>query len=399
MFPVVRIDDVAEFIRNGASIRQADGDTGVPITRIETISNREIDYDKFGYAGIQVGDYADYYLKDGDILISHINSEKHLGKCAIYKDRGLSIIHGMNLLCLRLIHEKMYSRFLFHALSSKSFLQQIPRITKKSVNQASFTVTNFKELEIPLPPLPEQKRIAAILDKADILRRKRQQAITLADEFLRAVFLDMFGDPVTNPKGWVRKSLSDVVKEGTSITYGIVQAGPEYDGGVPYIRTGDFKNGFLADDGYAKTDPAIAMNFERSKISEGDLVFCIRASVGAVDIVPNFLDGANLTQGTAKISPSKLILAGFLVEYLRTQGFQFWLSRNIKGATFKEITLGRLREAPVFLPPMNLQVKFLLIREKLTENILTRMNHSEKPLFDSLSQKAFKGELSQQDVA
>ena len=56
--------------------------------------------------------------------------------------------------------------------------------------------------EIPLPPLPEQKRIAAILDKADQLRQKRQQAIGLADEFLRSVFLDMFGDPVTNPKGW-----------------------------------------------------------------------------------------------------------------------------------------------------------------------------------------------------
>ena len=63
-------------------------------------------------------------------------------------------------------------------------------------------VSDGKSLEIPLPPLPEQKRIAAILDKADQLRQKRQQAIDLADEFLRSVFLDMFGDPVTNPKGW-----------------------------------------------------------------------------------------------------------------------------------------------------------------------------------------------------
>ena len=61
--------------------------------------------------------------------------------------------------------------------------------------------------EIPLPPLPEQKRIAAILDKADAIRRKRRQAIKLADDFLRATFLDMFGDPVTNPKGWEVKEL------------------------------------------------------------------------------------------------------------------------------------------------------------------------------------------------
>lgn len=68
------------------------------------------------------------------------------------------------------------------------------------------------DAEIPLPLLPEQKRIAAILDKADAIRRKRQQAIQLADDFLRAVFLDMFGDPVTNPKGWEVKPLGDVLK-------------------------------------------------------------------------------------------------------------------------------------------------------------------------------------------
>ena len=68
--------------------------------------------------------------------------------------------------------------------------------------QPGVNSSKLKELEIPLPPLPEQKRIAAILDKAAAIRRKRQQAIQLADDFLRAVFLDMFGDPVTNPKGW-----------------------------------------------------------------------------------------------------------------------------------------------------------------------------------------------------
>ncbi|WP_425375596.1 restriction endonuclease subunit S [Pseudomonas aeruginosa] len=68
----------------------------------------------------------------------------------------------------------------------------------------------LKSWEIPLPPLPEQKRIAAILDKADSIRRKRQQAIQLADDFLRSVFLDMFGDPVTNPKGWPLKRFGEV---------------------------------------------------------------------------------------------------------------------------------------------------------------------------------------------
>ena len=70
---------------------------------------------------------------------------------------------------------------------------------------------DLENFPIPLPPLPEQKRIAAILDKADAIRRKRQQAIQLADEFLRATFLDMFGDPVTNPKGWEVQPLENLV--------------------------------------------------------------------------------------------------------------------------------------------------------------------------------------------
>ena len=81
----------------------------------------------------------------------------------------------------------------------------------KGATRAKLTKGDASLIPIPLPPLPEQKRIAAILDKADAIRRKRQQAIQLADDFLRAVFLDMFGDPVTNPKGWAIHKMSDVI--------------------------------------------------------------------------------------------------------------------------------------------------------------------------------------------
>jgi type I restriction enzyme S subunit len=263
----------------------------------------------------------------------------------------------------------------------------------KGATRAKLTKGDASTIPIPFPPLTEQKRIAAILDKADSLRRKNQQAIQLADQFLRAVFLDMFGDPVTNPKRWKEMTLSDAVKDGTIITYGIVQAGAEVENGVPYIRTGDFKNGCLVKSGYARTHSDIAAKFERSKVSTGDLVYCIRASIGSVDIVPKFLDGANLTQGTAKISPGNNIKAEFLVEFLRTKGFRDWIDRYSKGATFKEITLERLRAAPVLVPPLHIQEKFIAIRNKTLHAIQTKTNMTEIPLFESLSQKAFAGEL------
>ncbi|HFH4233717.1 TPA: restriction endonuclease subunit S, partial [Pseudomonas aeruginosa] len=241
--------------------------------------------------------------------------------------------------------------------------------------------------------LPEQKRIAAILDKADAIRRKRQQAIQLADDFLRAVFLDMFGDPVTNPKGWETFALADVVRKDSIITYGIVQAGEHVDGGVPYIRTGDFKGGRLVRSGYACTSTDIASKFKRSEVAPGDIVYCIRASVGSADVVPEFLAGANLTQGTAKISPAHDMKAEFLVELLRSAGFRSWIDKNSKGATFKEITLARLREAPVFKPPMFEQEAFVRVKEIVMERLVGKFQEADVPLFESLSQKAFSGQL------
>ena len=111
------------------------------------------------------------------------------------------------------------------------------------------SVKDIRGIEIDLPPLEEQKRIAAILDKADSLRRKRAQAIALADDFLRATFLDMFGDPVTNPKGWDTVKLEELILSGP--TNGLYKPSSDYvdaDGelGVPILRIDGFYNGRIA---------------------------------------------------------------------------------------------------------------------------------------------------------
>ena len=104
-------------------------------------------------------------------------------------------------------HSACEVRYLFYCLQN-----MIPQLLNKRVGggQPNINQQIIKNLEIPLPPLAEQKRITAILDKADAIRRKRQAAIKLADDFLRATFLDMFGDPVTNPKGWEVKELGEI---------------------------------------------------------------------------------------------------------------------------------------------------------------------------------------------
>lgn len=256
----------------------------------------------------------------------------------------------------------------------------LPRLSPKAL----------AEIYIPQPPIEEQRRIAAILDKADAIRRKREQALELADEFLKSVFLEMFrGDK------WSAKPLAEVVSKGSVVTYGIVQAGPEYEGGVPYIRTGDIKKGKIVLDNLRHTSSEIAVKFGRSTVRVGEIVMSIRATVGTTALVPRELDGANLTQGTARISPGEMVTTEYLLHFLRSQRCQDWINRQVKGATFREITLSRLREMEVSIPPLKLQQKFSKLTKStsaMADRIKTDLEQSEN-LFGSLSQDAFRGEL------
>ncbi|MBO8399239.1 restriction endonuclease subunit S [Pseudomonas aeruginosa] len=383
-WPLVKLETVSEFIRNGASIKQSNDAAGLPITRIETIADRTVNLDKCGYADLSEGEYLNYRLRNGDILISHINSEKHLAKCAIFEsDRG-DIVHGMNLLCLRPCCEVVFPKYLFHYLSSPVFLRLIPAITKKSVNQASFTVTAFKDLEIPLPPLPEQKRIAAILDKADAIRRKRQQAIQLADDFLRAVFLDMFGDPVTNPKGWPKRTLKLLGKSATGRTPPSEKA-DMWGEGLPFVTPGDLSG--RVDSSVREVTQEGA---EHSKVCRTGslLVCCIGATIGKVGIAGcpvAFNQQINAQEWGADI----LDVYGYFVfklfpDLVRERAIQTTLP-ILKKSLFDEI------EIPV--PLIGLQEKFSAIAQKVSESSLRHESGLNTPLFESLSQLAFSGQL------
>ena len=281
--------------------------------------------------------------------------------------------------------------YLYWALGAVDYDRLVDRAAKgKTLNKAK-----LKVLQVPLPPLPEQKRIAAILDSADELRAKRRDSIDQLDTLLQSVFLDMFGDPVTNPKGWEVSQLSEAVQDGTIVTYGIVQAGKEFPGGTPYIRTGDLVDGEIRAEGLRHTDPEIAARFERSRVRTGEIVMSIRATVGTTARVPPELDGANLTQGTARISPGARTDPWFLLHFLRARGSQTWLRRQVKGATFREITLGRLRQMPVHLPPLDLQSRFASIVESVERQRDRLRAHLDEldTLFASLQTRAFRGDL------
>ena len=155
-----RVGSITQFIRNGANIKQDKEAQGYPITRIETISNGEINTEKFGYANIfELEKFEKYLLHIDDILMSHINSPVHLGKSAIYDGiYETPIIHGMNLLCIRLV-EKSSSYYLLYAFRTSLFKDFVWENMKQAVNQASITTASISSFLLPMAPFNEQRRI------------------------------------------------------------------------------------------------------------------------------------------------------------------------------------------------------------------------------------------------
>ena len=150
------------------------------------------------------------------------------------------------------------------------------------------------------------------------------------------------------PVEWEVKELNDLVDE--PITYGIVQAGPHIENGIPYIRTGDMASEAIQVSQLLRTSPQIAKSYRRSSIYPGDIIFALRATVGKVLPVNEELSGANLTQGTAKISPRDPVDSTFLLWAMRTSQVQNAIRLGQKGTTFMEITLGDLRRIKLALP-------------------------------------------------
>ncbi|MDX1972686.1 MAG: restriction endonuclease subunit S [Candidatus Sumerlaeia bacterium] len=257
-------------------------------------------------------------------------------------------------------------------------------------NQAypSIRLSSISGLEVPLPDLAEQKRIAAILDKADAIRRKRQQALALTDDLLRSTFLEMFGDPVTNPKGCKTMALEKIAK----VERGRFSPRPRndprfYDGDYPFVQTGDI----AAAKGYLNTWHQ-TLNDQGIRVSKGFdpgtvLVAIVGATIGETAILCSRMYCPDSVVG---ISPQKLITPEYL-EYL----LRFWRPRFIASApetARANINLQTLKPLEVIIPEdSNLQV-FTNLYKKAHE----RFRHgstTESDLFNSCLQRAFRGEL------
>lgn len=214
------IADVCTFIKNGANIKQERGAGGVPITRIETLSGGVFNRDRLGYANLETPDkYLSYVLEYGDLLFSHINSKTYIGRTVVYvPENDEQIIHGMNLLRLKLDFDLISPFFFQYYTRTDKFKAQVANRRKDAVNQSSITTTDIKTISLPVPPIAEQEKIVAELDCLSGIIEKKKQQLKELDNLALSIFYEMFGDPVENDKGWEKKRLDEIGKVITGNT-------------------------------------------------------------------------------------------------------------------------------------------------------------------------------------
>lgn len=337
-------------------------------------------------------------LNVGDVLFNATNSPDLVGKSAYIGNLDEPTTYSNHFVRLRVDPEQLDGSYLARWLHTLFQAGKFKGLCKQWVNQATVSRDSLLALEIPLPSLPEQHRIAAILDQAETLRTQRRTALALLDSLTQSLFLDMFGDPVANPKGWNMSTIGDLaeVQGGLQVTSARKNLPVE----VPYLRVANVYRGAL-ELSEIKAIRATPAEIQRTTLVKNDLL--VVEGHGN----PNEIGRAALWHGDIKqcVHQNHLIRARFdcnkvepvfVSEYVNSPGGRQHLLRAGKSTSgLNTISVSNVRETPIALPPLPLQQTFATRIQSIEALKAThrRALAALDELFASLQQQAFTGAL------
>lgn len=333
------------------------------------------------------------YFQKGDVLLAKITPCFENGKATVVK--GLQHETGFGSTEFHVLRpgKDVDAKYLFYQVWNPAFRFIGGKNMTGTAGQKRIPTDFLKRHKILLPPLAEQKRIAAILEKADAIRRKRQQAIQLADDFLRATFLDMFGDPVTNPKGWEPATLGDFIhfaKDGPHVS-------PKYsETGIPFLSTRHVRPGKIiwTDLKYICREEA-EKQWKKCKPEKGDILYTKGGTTGIATVFDSDQEIAVWVHiALLKTNPEKA--EPYWLENMLNTAYCYSQSQRLThGITNKDLGLKRMVNIQMYSPPLDFQKKFSKIVTTVRNSKNRQISCADKSdeLFNSLTQRAFRGGL------
>lgn len=373
--------------------------SGVKLLNVGNICDRELILDKTSiYISEEeaYGKYKHFLVDEGDLLIasSGIKVEYFDKKITFAKKEHLPLCMNTSTIRFKVLDKDVLDiNYFRHFLASRYFTKQVQFYITGSA-QLNFGPSHLNKMKIIVPPIEEQRKIAQILDKADEIRQKKKLANDKLDEFLKSTFITMFGDPVRNEQKHPKQALCSLCNK---ITDGTHDTPPRYDSGVMIITGKNirpFKIDYSQLDYVTEADHKII--YERCNPEYGDVLYTnIGVNLGTA--VMNNIHEEFSMKNVALLKNKREVLNSRFLEHILN--FNTTKSEIIRisslGGAQKFLSLQQIRNFEIIVPPIEDQNKFAQIVEKVeaqkqkNELVIEQMNN----LFNSLSQRAFKGGL------
>lgn len=342
------------------------------------------------------------YFERGDVLIAKITPCLENGKATFLESLPTDIGFGSTEFHVVRPGPEADARYLFYLLWNPAFRHVAERNMTGTAGQQRVPTHFLERVPVPLPPLDEQRRIAAILDKADAIRRKRREANRTVESLLQSIFMEFFGDPVLNPKGWPQatiKSLCDRIVDCPHST-------PKYSAeptGLYCVRSSDIQAGVFD---FSGTSHLTEMGYHtRTKAlvpAEGDVVYCREgARLGNAAVVPpNTSVALGQRMMMFRVNREKATSL-YLWGCLNSPNFKRRIWSHVGGSASPHVNVRDLRNTAIPVPPLEAMRRYesagRIVRKMRTRGAAFEADDGQ--LFDSLLQRAFAGSLGVQDAS
>lgn len=333
-------------------------------------------------------------FKDRDVLIAKITPCFENGKIAHARIARRLGFGSTEFHVVRPKTERLEDRYLYHFLRQPAVREAGERRMTGSAGQKRVPKAFFEELNIPLPPIPEQRRIAAILDKADSLCAKRRETIAKLDQLLQSVFLEMFGDPVENPKDWNLKPFTELGEWKSGATPS--KSEPSYwEGSFPWVSPKDMKVSEVSDaQDHVSEVVFTATNLKR--IEPGQLLIVVRGMIlahsfpTAINVVP-----VAINQDMKAIQPIDELDIVYLKSAVDALKDRILSVVSTAGHGTRRLDMRDASEVMVPVPPVELQSAYKAVVQKYAQQrkmMVEQLAQLERA-FSSIQTNAFSGTL------
>ncbi len=377
-------------IQNGFAFQSAEySESGYFVMRIGNVQDGYIDLNNPKYIELEKKELERFVLNSNDILVSLTGN---VGRVGIIKDEHLPAVLNQRVARITIRDDsELDFNYLFNFLRSPSFIDVLVGAGHGAAQQ-NVSTKEIENIEIPLPPLSEQKRIAGILDAADRLRQQDKALIGCYNQLAQSVFLEMFGDPVRNERGWEVKELEEVTTKLGDGLHGT----PVYseDGDHFFVNGNNLHSGKIVIGETTKKVSETEYLKHRKPLDDTTVLVSINGTLGRIA----FYSGEKIILGKSACYFNlnlSAIQKPYIFYLLQSDYFQNYALEESTGTTIRNVSLKSMRKFLVPVPPLPLQQKFAEVIENI-EHQKAQAEASGKEsegLFQSLLQSAFKGEL------